>query len=144
MEHVNWLSYVIAVLVPMIVGFIWYNPKVFGKAWMDSIGMTEEDAAKANMPVTFGISIVMSALLAFFMLYFVNAPADQEGQYDTFGHGAFHGAFLAIIVAMPVLVTNGLFEQKNFKNLGINVAYWIVALALMGGVLDVMNHFPST
>ena len=25
----------------------------------------------------------------------------------------------------------------------INIGYWIVSLALMGGVLDAMNHWPN-
>ena len=143
MPPVNWLSFAIAVLIPMILGFIWYNPKVFGKAWMESIGMTEEKAKEANMPLTFGLSLVLSALLAFFLINFVNAPVEQEGIYDTFKHGAFHGAFLGVVVVIPVMVTNGLFEQKSWKNMLINVAYWTLAMALMGGVLDAMNTWPA-
>lgn len=139
MENVNWLSFVIAVLIPLVMGFIWYHPKVFGKAWMESVGMTEEKAKEANMPLTFGLSLVLSALLAFFLINFTNAPAAQEGVYDTFKHGAFHGVFLGVVVVIPVMVTNGLFEQKSWKNMMINVAYWIVTMALMGGVLDSMN-----
>jgi hypothetical protein len=143
MENVNWLSLILAALIPMVVGFIWYNPKVFGNAWMASIGMTEEKAKEANMALTFGLSFVMALLLAFFMLMFVNGPG-QEGEFDTFKHGAFHGVFIAILVGMPILVTNGLFEQKNFKNLAINTGYWIVTLALVGGVVDVMNTLDIT
>jgi len=104
--------------------------------------INEKHMKKGNMPVIFGVSLVMSFFLAFFLLNFNNSPG-QEGEFDSFGHGAWHGAFVAIVIAMPVLVTNGLFELKNFKNLAINTAYWIIALALMGGVLDVMNHWPN-
>lgn len=142
MENVNWLSVIIAVLMPTIIGFIYYNPKVAGTAWMRSLGKTEEDFQGGNMGVIFGVSLVMSIILTFFLIGFNNSPG-QEGQYDTFGHGAFHGALLGLFVAMPVLVTNGLFEQKNFKNLAINVIYWVITLALMGGILDAMNHFPN-
>ena len=142
MENVNWLSFILAVLTPMIIGFIWYNPKVFGKAWMDSIGMTEEQAQQGNMPVIMGVSLLLSALLAFFLINFNNQPG-QEGVFDTFKHGAFHGVFLGITVGLPILVTNGLFEQKNAKNLLINSAYWLVTMALMGGILDAMNHWPN-
>lgn len=142
MENVNWLSFVIAVLIPMIMGFIWYHKAVFGKAWMADTGMTEEKAKEANMALTFGLSLVMSALLAFFLINFNNGPG-QEGEFDTFGHGAFHGVFLGIVVVLPVFVTNGLFEQKSWRLVLINVAYWIVTFALMGGVLDAMNHWPN-
>ncbi len=142
MENVNWLSMVIATILPMVVGFIYYNPKVFGNAWMKSLGITEEDIKKQNMAKTYGIAIVMSFLLAFFLLNFNNSPG-QEGEFDTFKHGAFHGLFLTVVMAMPILMTNGLFELKSLKNIFINIGYWLITLVLMGGVLDAMNHWPN-
>lgn len=142
MRDLNWLALIIATLIPMVIGFVWYHKAVFGKAWMDSIGMTEEKAKTANMGLTFGISFVMAFLLAFFFANFNNGPG-QEGEYDTFKHGAFHGAFIAVVVAMPVLVTNGLFEMKSWKNMLINLGYWVVTMALVGGVVDAMHHWPN-
>ena len=56
----------IAALVPTIMGFIWYNPKVFGKAWMESAGLTMETAMKGfNMPLVMGLSLFFSFMLAF-------------------------------------------------------------------------------
>lgn len=55
----------IAALVPSILGFIWYHPKVFGTAWMKAAGVTPESAKTMNMPVVFGVSLLMSFLLAF-------------------------------------------------------------------------------
>lgn len=60
--QVNWLVQLVAALVPMIIGFIWYNPKVFGNAWMQSAGMTDEKVKSGNMPVIFGVSFVMAFL----------------------------------------------------------------------------------
>ena len=142
MENINWLSMVIAVLTPMIVGSIYYHKALFGKAWMDSIGMTEEKAKEANMAVVFGLSLVMSFLIAFFLLNFNNGSG-QEGEFDTFKHGVFHGVFLVIVLVGPIFVTNGLFEQKSWKNILINIGYWAITLGLMGGLLDAMNHWTS-
>ncbi|MEP6646268.1 MAG: DUF1761 domain-containing protein [Saprospiraceae bacterium] len=142
MPQPNWLAILIAALIPMLVGFIYYHKNVFGKAWMSSLGITEEDTKKGNMAIIFGVSLVMSFMLAMFLLIIVNGPG-QEGQYDTFKHGAFHGVLLALFVATPVMVTNGLFERKNFKNLAINIVYWVITMALMGGVIDAMNHWPA-
>lgn len=52
-------------LIPLLVGFIWYNPKVLGKAWMDSIGMTEENMKGGNMAVVFGLTYLFSFFVAF-------------------------------------------------------------------------------
>ena len=142
MPQPNLLAIVIAALIPMFMGFIYYHPKVFGKVWMDSLGLKEEDLKKGNMGVILGISLVMSVLLSMFMLVNVDGPG-QEGEFDTFKHGVFHGVLVGFMVAMPVLVTNGLFERKNLKNLAINTLYWIITIGLMGGVIDMLNHWPN-
>jgi hypothetical protein len=142
MEHMNWFSLIIATLTPMIMGFIFYHPKLFGTAWMNSLGLSEEDFKNQNKVIVFGFAIIMSFILAFFMVNFNNGPG-QEGQFDTFLHGAFHGLILGIVVAMPVLVINGLFELRDLKNLAINTLYWIITLTLMGGIVDAMNHWPN-
>ncbi|MBK8518027.1 MAG: DUF1761 domain-containing protein [Saprospiraceae bacterium] len=143
MGDVNILSLIIATLLPMIIGFIYYGKGLFGKAWMESIGMTEEKAKSANMGKVMGISIVMSFLIAFFMLQFCNGLG-QEGQFDTFKHGAAHGIIVSLFLVVPIFISNGLFEQKSWKNMLINGLYWVITLALMGGVLDSMNHFPNS
>lgn len=128
----NWLQLAVAALIPMVIGFLWYGPMLFQNAWMKSIGMTEEKMKQGNMAVTFGLSFVMSFILAFFVAYIVRHDPATLSQ---FVHGLMHGAMLGVLIAMPVLVTNSLFEQKNFTNIFINVGYWILTIALMGGLL---------
>lgn len=130
----------IATLIPMIMGFVYYHKALFGNAWIKSIGMTEEKAKEANMGVVFGVSLVMSFLIAFFMLNFCNGEG-QEGQFDTFKHGAAHGAIISVFFVIPIFITNGLFEQRSWTNMLINAGYWLITLAIMGGILDAMNHF---
>jgi hypothetical protein len=36
---------------------------------------------------------------------------------------------------LPILATNALFERKGFKYIAINAAYWIITLAVMGGII---------
>jgi hypothetical protein len=63
---INYLAVLVAALVPLVMGFIWYNPKVLGNAWMKAAGLDEEKLKGANMAVIFGLSFVFSFLLAFF------------------------------------------------------------------------------
>lgn len=55
---INFLIIGLATLVPLVMGFIWYNPKVMGKAWIKSTGLAEEELRKANMAVVFGLTIL--------------------------------------------------------------------------------------
>ncbi|MEM7161737.1 MAG: DUF1761 domain-containing protein [Bacteroidota bacterium] len=66
----NWWVIFVAALIPMVLGFIWYNPAVFGKAWMQASGMTDEKIKGGNMPLIFGISFVFSCMLALVLTSF--------------------------------------------------------------------------
>lgn len=163
MIELNWLAILVAALVPTVIGFIWYNPKVLGTTWMQAAGMTEEKMQGANMGLIFGISFVLSLMLAIAMNSVVihqmhlgsillsepgfGDPASEVGKmmeefmaqygnnFRTFKHGALHGAIAGFFIVLPVLGTNALFERKGFKYIAVNVGYWIVTLTLMGGII---------
>jgi hypothetical protein len=165
--NINFISLIGAALVPMILGFIWYHPKVFGTVWMNESGMTDEKIKSGNMALIFGLSFVFSLMLAFIMntiaihdsfvggaLYYVTnktmIPEVGSGAENwlnyykdnlaasnhTFQHGAFHGFFIAgLFIALPIMATNALFERKSWKYTAVNVGYWLVCLAIMGGII---------
>ena len=97
----QFLPIIVAGLIPMALGMVWYHKSVFGQAWMDSIGMTEEKAAQGMGP-RMGLATLFSLILAFVLkgIHFAshggeNAAEVMEaaGQMD-FQHGAFHGFFI--------------------------------------------------
>jgi hypothetical protein len=127
-----YLAIVLAGLIPMVIGYIWYHPKVFGGAWMKSLGLTEESLRQGNMAVIFGVSTLCAVVLAWRMNEY--ASHTQPGM-SQFVHGFFHGAYSMGLPAALVLVSNGLFQRNSYTNLIINALYWIVALGLMGSFL---------
>lgn len=148
----NLIFLLVAALIPMITGFIWYNPKVFGTKWMKAASITQEEMEGGNMALIFGLTFVFAFLLAIGVFFLVvhqthvfsilgegsayNAFIDEHGHaFRTFKHGAFHGTIDGILIALPILATNALFERKGFAYIAVNAGYWIVTLALMGGVL---------
>lgn len=162
---INFLAVLVAALVPMVMGFIWYNPKVLGNAWMQAAGLNEEKLKGANMAVIFGLSFVLSFILAFFIqpmvihqfhigsvfydyqeqIKDVNSPEgslykqvmDLVGMgHRTFGHGMFHGVLAGLFVVMPVIATGAMFERKSFKYIAINAGYWIICMGIMGGIVS--------
>ena len=161
--EMNFVMLLVAAIVPMITGFIWYNPKVFGTAWMKAAEMTEEKMKGANMGLTFGLSYLLSIFLAMaiqftvihqfhvgsllmgdpsFMeagselnTWFKTFMAEHGTDFRTFKHGLLHGVIDGFFFATPILATNALFERKGFKYIAVNAGYWIVTIGLMGGVL---------
>ncbi|OIQ29925.1 MAG: hypothetical protein BM564_03905 [Bacteroidetes bacterium MedPE-SWsnd-G2] len=140
----NWIALIVAAISALVVGFVWYNPKVFGTIWMREAGITEEKAKKANMPKVFSWSVILAFMASFFiwsLVMYGGGAGEIHGtpKYMTFKHGAFHGAIAALFLVMPAMVTNALFEQKSFKYMAINVGYWIVTFSLMGGIVNAWN-----
>ena len=157
----NFIVVLLAGLVPMVVGFLWYGP-LFQKSWMRESGVTQEMAEGGNMFLIFGLAYVFSVMAAF-MLFMVTVHqtdvyslfvepgggdlsaaskvlleglmAKYGDVYRSFGHGALHGGIAGVFLALPVLAVNALFERKSFKYIGINAGYWIVSFMLMGGVV---------
>ncbi len=130
----NWAAIVAATLVPLLTGFIWYHPKVFGTAWMQSIGLTREDTEKNfNMTLMFGGSFLLALLAAVPLQYMVSHPDEN---LSPFVHGFYHGAmYSGIMLALPVIGINAIYEQRGWKYVLINAGYWIVTLGVMGGIL---------
>ena len=146
-------------LIPMVIGAIWYNPKVLGNAWMKASGVTEEQAQSGNMILIFGLAFLFSFFLAF-ALYglsvhqtgvgqlFGTAPAGSAEQvmltdimekygerHRTFGHGALHGGLGAIMFALPLIGILALFERRGWKYVMIHFLYWFISMTLMGAVI---------
>ena len=163
MEEFKLWVYAVAALVPLLIGSIWYNPKVFGTAWMKATGLTEEQLKGGNMILIFGITYIMSFMIAFILNFLVihqtgfysvlvgqpglGDPNSELGKYvadfmskygecyRTFKHGALHGGITAIGLALPFLSINSLFERKGFKYIAIHAGYWFVCLMIMGGIV---------
>lgn len=128
----SYLAIFLAALIPMILGYVWYHPKVFGGAWMKSLGFTEESLRQGNMALIMGIAFLCALVLSWRLNDY---SGHSEPGMSQFVHGFFHGAYSMGLPAALVLVSNGLFQRNTMTNLIINAAYWIVALGLMGSFL---------
>ena len=163
MIQLNWLAVIGAGVIPLLTGYIYYNPKVFGNAWMKSINMTEEDLKGANMPLIFGLTFLFGLFIAGTLLPIVihqmayysilmdnkdmadpNSAVSQAtkafmdvngSNFRTFKHGTLHGALTGLFIALPVVGVGALFERKGRNYILIHAGYWILTLALMGGVI---------
>ena len=144
----NLLPIIVAALIPTIVGFIYYNPKVLGTAWMKELGKTEAELTEGmNMPLVMGLSLLLSFFLSFgtnVVVEIMHRNVDAAGTVltqstHTLGHGMFHGFVFGMMFIVPVIVMNAMYERKSWKLILINCGYWLLTLTLMSGLLDVWN-----
>lgn len=155
----NWYIIPIAALVPLITGFIWYNEKVFGKAWMKASGFDPSKAEGAKMGRILGLTYVFGLFISLQLLtivvhqmhigsLFADIPdASKPGSdmmvflekygelYRSFGHGMFHGVLAGIFFSLPVIGIIALFERKSAGYIFVHVGYWTITLGIMGGLI---------
>lgn len=134
LSSINFLAVIAATLSTFVVGWLWYGP-LFGKPWMEAVGMTEEDVEQGNMGKIFGLAFIFEFIMAFNLAMFFYA--DGGGESITAGTGALWGFMTGFGWIFFALAVNSLYEQKSWKYIFINGGYWTVALTVMGLILGV-------
>jgi hypothetical protein len=160
----NFLAVAVAGLIPTIVGFIWYHPKVFGTAWMKLNNFTDESLKQGNFAVIMLVALLLSFILAFNLNFVVvhqthvystlqgleglDNPATELGAYyadfmakygsnfRTFKHGALHGLLASIFFVLPIIAINALFERRGWKYIMLHFGYWAVTITTMGAIIS--------
>ncbi|RTY90953.1 DUF1761 domain-containing protein [Flavobacterium sp. GT3R68] len=155
--EINFLALLVAALSTLVVGFIWYNPKVFGTIWMRETGLTEEKMKGSNMVMIFGMAVLYAFFISFILQMltihqfgalgmvggdptaakpsYAAFMADYGQTYRTFKHGMLHGFMSGLFFALPVIGTNALFEKKSWKYTLISGGFWVVCCTIMGGIV---------
>ncbi len=130
--EINYLAVLLAGVVNMAVGFMWYGP-LFGKMWKSLMGFTDESMKSMKMTATtamiggFITALVMAYVLAYLLVGMV-------GTGDT-----YEAMKLACMVWIGFLATTAagsyLWEGKPFKLFLLNAAEQFVVIHLMALVL---------
>jgi hypothetical protein len=153
----NFLALLVAAISTLVVGFIWYNPKVFGTIWMKESGMTEEKMKGSNMAMIFGLSFFYAFLLSFVLQMlvihqfgaigmvggdptiakpsFAEFMSDYGNAFRSFKHGALHGCIAGIFLALPIIATNALYERRSYKYILVTAGFWTVCFTIMGAII---------
>ena len=155
--EINFLSLILAALSTLVIGFVWYHPKVFGTIWMKESGTTQEKMKGGNMLTLLGVSLVyaffISLILQFSVIHQFGASSmtggdvskalpsyaafmkDYGSVYRTFKHGALHGFLVGLFMILPVIGTNASYERRSFKYTLVAGGFWIICLMVMGGII---------
>ncbi|WP_022887099.1 DUF1761 domain-containing protein [Glaciibacter superstes] len=133
--EINYWAVILATLSSMIVGSIWYTPKVFGNYWMKMSG--SKPSGKTSDAV---IPIVVTLLVSFITAWVLAGAAYIA--WDFYG-----GNFLvnAIVTALMLwagftaarFVTHDAFDQRPGGLTILNISHELVTVVIMAIIIGV-------
>jgi hypothetical protein len=127
--NINPLAVVVAAIVPMALGFLWYGP-LFGNLWMTTRGVTREQMASVSPGQAYGVTTVLALVTALALAMVLSASATQD-----LTAGVTLGAIIGVGLVATSLATNGIFEERPSTLVLLNAAYQVVSLIVMGAVI---------
>ncbi|MBN9316873.1 MAG: DUF1761 domain-containing protein [Devosia sp.] len=128
---INWLAVIVAAIIRMAVGFVWYSPPVLLKPWQALTGVTPE-TMRAGMGKAIGIDVIASLVMAFILLHAVT----YAGATNIFT-GAAVGALNWLGFMATLMISLWGYENRSPKLIAINLGNNLIALVLMGALLAV-------
>lgn len=128
MFEVTFLPIFIAGILNVVLGMVWYNPKVFGTAWMAGANVTPEMAerGKKKMPLMALIGLIAAMLVAYVMNHFGIA----WGVFDWIGAVEL-AIWCWVGFVAPTLIGSVLWEMKPLKYYAINAGFWLTSFIVM-------------
>jgi len=132
-SSISWLAVIVCVVVSMISGSLWYNPRTFFPAWWKVVGKGETPGMQ-NMGMTWALTVLSSFVQAVAMSLMVTAMGSLMGG-ATLVSGASAGFMLWLGFIAPTYLVNKLFAGHGLKIWAIEAGNHFVNFVLFGAIL---------
>ena len=134
-HNINLLGVLVAAISTMVVGFLWYSPMLFAKAWVREMGYDMNDKAKMeemkkSAGPAYAGSFVASLVSAFMLALFLHWTRAEDWQF-----GVLIGFHVWLGFVATVQLTGVLFMKQSMKLFAINTGYQLVCYLVMGAIL---------
>lgn len=132
--EINWWAVVLATISTMVVGSVWYTPKLFGNWWMK--------AAKVDTPANSVYAIVVTIIVSFISAWVLAGAS-------AIAHHFYGGSFLANTVVTSIIlwggftaarfITHDAFENRPRMLTLLNIAHELVTFVVMALIIGLMG-----
>lgn len=134
-NELNWLGVILATLSTFLVGYVWYDVRVFGNQWMKLVGVSKKQIESSEgMGKIFGMTAIQSFLTAI-LLGCLLIVTEANGVIDSL----LFAALLGFVFRVGTHVMHNGFARRSDELTAIDGAHDVVALAVMGVVLSLFS-----
>lgn len=132
--EINYWAVLVATLSTMVVGSIWYTPKVFGNTWMRLAKVDMEKQGSAVVP------IVVTVLVSFITCWVLAGSSAIAWHF-------YHGSFLVSALVTGILLwagftaarftTHDAFEGRPAALTVMNISHELVTIVIAAIIIGV-------
>lgn len=128
---INIVAVLVAAIVGMTIGFVWYSPKLgFGKWWMAWNGIPADTPAPEGQG-----KLMLGGLVAQIVMAYVLAQLMVMTGSDMLGSAAKLALCIWVGFVATIQLGSVLWENKPCKLWFLNSMYWLVSLVVMAAIL---------
>ncbi|MCU1550096.1 MAG: hypothetical protein JWR36_656 [Glaciihabitans sp.] len=133
--HINYWAVILATLSSMIVGSVWYTPRVFGNYWMKAAKVTPSGKARdAVVPIV--TTVIVSFITAWVLAGAVFIAFEFYG-----GNFLVNSLVTAILLwagfTAARFVTHDAFDQRPSGLTVLNISHELVTILIMAVIIGV-------
>jgi len=133
MTHVNALAVLVAAVLTLALGAIWYSPVLFARQWMAAQGHTPE--ALEQMKQKGMVRAYAVSFLCYLVMAYVLALLASYTQAASFAQGLWLGFLVWLGFAATIGLTGHVFSHKPIAAWVIDAGYQLAYLLIMSVVL---------
>jgi hypothetical protein len=122
-------------VIGFLLGWLWHSPLLFAKPWMAEMKIGEEQMkaiAAKGMARYFILGFLFTLISTFGLAAFMNAHRPTW-----WGGGALVGGFFGLCVVGARLINCGVWEQRSWRLMAINVGHEVALFTVQGTILAV-------
>ncbi|HAF11393.1 MAG TPA: hypothetical protein DCK98_15105 [Chloroflexi bacterium] len=132
-EAMNWLAIVVATVVNMVLGALWFSPMLFQKPWM-AMRVDKAPMSGTASPMLYVITAV-GALVGAITTDWIIGLAGAS----TLVGGALIGVSAGLGFVAPAILSDNLFNERPFKLYLIVAGFPVVGLFVMGAIIGALG-----
>jgi hypothetical protein len=128
---IQFFPILVAALVKIVLGALWYSPALLIRPWRRMTGITEE-RMREGMTKAVVMDIIGSFVMAFVLFH-----AIRYAEASTILQGLAVGFFCWLGFIAVATITTVTYEKRPFALFVLNNGYLLISLLLMGAILAV-------
>jgi hypothetical protein len=133
--HINWLAVALATISTMVVGTVWYLPKVFGDRWQALTGV--DPNKPKSRAAAYGGSFVASAFTAIVLAGATYVASEHFGT-PFLGAALLTATLLWAGFTASRILVHELFESRPIGIWLITAAYELVTVLVMAVIIGLL------